>query len=315
VPAIVSQTQFDQVQAKLGQNRSFASRNNTAHQYLLRALVSCGHCLLACTARTLNGRNHSYVCNGKNQAVHSHRATRCPARYVPAAQLDELVWQDLCDLVQHPAHRAAALTRAQGGAWLPQELQARQENLRAGRASLQHQRDRLTDAYLHAVIPLDEYERRRRELERQDQALAAQEQGLLGEADQQRQLAGVVTSLTAFCRRVQTGVARATFEQRRELLLLLVDRVIVTDGDVEIRYVLPTCPASEHIRFCQLRKDYFHHPAVPTELLARFDAPPSDARRDPPPATGIPAAVEVVARIAVQFLRPLARSAPQPLSL
>ena len=69
VPAIVSQEQFDQVQAKLAQNQSFASRNNTAHQYLLRALVSCGRCQLACTARTVNRRNHYYLCNGKGQAV------------------------------------------------------------------------------------------------------------------------------------------------------------------------------------------------------------------------------------------------------
>jgi hypothetical protein len=33
--------------------------------------------------------------------------------------------------------------------------------------------------------------------------------------------------------------------------------VIVTDADVEIRYVLPTSSESERIRFCQLRKDYF----------------------------------------------------------
>jgi site-specific DNA recombinase len=51
VPAVVSRAPFEEVQAKLASNRSFARRNNTAHQYLLRALVSCGHCGLACTAR------------------------------------------------------------------------------------------------------------------------------------------------------------------------------------------------------------------------------------------------------------------------
>ena len=38
---------------------------------------------------------------------------------------------------------------------------------------------------------------------------------------------------------------------------LLIDRVVVTDGEVEIRSVIPTQPNSEHVRFCQLRKDYF----------------------------------------------------------
>src|SRR4029077_1439570 len=37
----------------------------------------------------------------------------------------------------------------------------------------------------------------------------------------------------------------------------LIDRVLVANGDVEIRYVIPTHPRGETTRFCQLRKDYF----------------------------------------------------------
>jgi site-specific DNA recombinase len=67
---------------------------------------------------------------------------------------------------------------------------------------------------------------------------------------------------------VQHGLANATIEQRRQLVLLLVDRVVVTNDEVEIRYVLPTCRESEHVRFCHLRKDYFHHPAACEHLKA-----------------------------------------------
>jgi|SoiMethySBSTD1v2_1073268.scaffolds.fasta_scaffold847983_2 hypothetical protein len=52
------------------------------------------------------------------------------------------------------------------------------------------------------------------------------------------------------------GAAVATFEQKRALVELLIDRVLVANGEVEIRYVLPTHPRSEKIRFCHLRKDY-----------------------------------------------------------
>jgi site-specific DNA recombinase len=145
----------------------------------------------------------------------------------------------------------------QGGAWLPQELQARRENLHKGRLSLQQQCERLTDAYLRAVIPLDEYERRRRDLEQKEQALAEQEALLSGEAERQVALTGLASSLDAFCQRIQDGLTTATFEQKRQLVLLLIDRVIVTDGKVEIRYVIPTTSTSEHVRFCHLRKDYF----------------------------------------------------------
>jgi site-specific DNA recombinase len=262
VSAVVSQAHFDEVQAKLATNRSFARRNNTAHQYLLRALVSCGCCGLACTARAINGRNFYYLCNGKGHSTYSHRATCCPARHTPAGQLDELVWKDLCTLLAEPGPLAAAVARAHGGAWLPQELQARRETLRRAQAHLAQQLERLTDAYLRAVLPLDEYERRRRDLEQRMRALAGQEELLRHDVARRQQLAGVAASLEAFRARVQHGLAAATFEQRRQLVLLLIDRVIVTDAEVEIRYVLPTSPESEHVQFCHLRKDYFHHPSA-----------------------------------------------------
>jgi site-specific DNA recombinase len=70
IPALVTQEQFNLVKAKLAQNKSFAKRNNKAHQYLLRALVSCGVCQLACYARTVPGSNHGYyICSGKERAV------------------------------------------------------------------------------------------------------------------------------------------------------------------------------------------------------------------------------------------------------
>jgi site-specific DNA recombinase len=258
VPAVVSRAHFDEVQAKLATNRAFARRNNTAHQYLLRALVSCGCCGLACTARATGGRNFYYLCGGKRPSTSSHRATRCAARYIPADQLDGPVWQDLCALLGEPGPLASAVARAHGGAWLPQELLARRETLRHGQAQLRQQLERLTDAYLRAVIPLDEYERRRRDLEQRVQALAGQEEQLRCDAARRQQLAGVAASVEAFRARVQRGLADASFEQRRQLVLLLIDRVVVTDADVEIRYVLPTSTESERVRFCHLRKDYFN---------------------------------------------------------
>ena len=60
---------------------------------------------------------------------------------------------------------------------------------------------------------------------------------------------------------MQQGLEQATFEQKRQLIELLVDRVVVTGKEVEIRYVIPLSPKSERIRFCHLRLDYFYGPA------------------------------------------------------
>jgi len=173
------------------------------------------------------------------------------------------VWHDLCELLTHPEWIAYALQRAHGGHWLPQELQARKETLRQAQTALATQLDRLTEAYLREVIPLAEYQRRRQDLEQKQQALAAQEAQLEAQVDRQEKLAGMVTSIEAFCQRVRSGLAQATFAQKRTLVELLIDRVLVDNGDVEIRYVIPTSPRGETTRFYQLRKDYFQVPLVP----------------------------------------------------
>ncbi len=224
--------------------------------------MSCGHCLRACIGRTLAHSPYGYyVCSGKLKS--SDRDNRpCPSRFAPAAQLDERVWQDLCEVLTHPTELTQALERAHAGHWLPQELQARRANLQKGRASLGQQLERLTEAYLQAIIPLPEYERRRRDLAQRDQALAEQEAQLSAQAERHEEVAGLAIAIKEFCARVQRGLVNATFEQKRQLVELLIDRVIVTDAEVEIRYVIPTHPSSEHIRFCHLRKDYFADPCL-----------------------------------------------------
>jgi hypothetical protein len=165
-------------------------------------------------------------------------------------------------VLSHPESITEALRRAHGGQWLPQELKARQENLRQGRAALGRQLERLTEAYLGEVIPLAEYHRRRKDLEQREEALASQEKQLQGQARQRMELAGVAGSIEDFCERVRGGLAEATFEQRRKLVELLIDRVIVTGEEVEIRYVIPTDPSSEQVRFCHLRSDYLGDPST-----------------------------------------------------
>ena len=99
--------------------------------------------------------------------------------------LDEVVWADLCDLLTHPVQVTEALERAHSGAWLPQEMQARQAGLHRVQSSLAQQLERLTEAYLGGVIALEEYRRRRADIEQRRQALE----------EQQRQLASLILQL------------------------------------------------------------------------------------------------------------------------
>ena len=105
--------------------------------------------------------------------------------------------RDLCDVLTHPDSIALALQRAQGGYWLPQELQARRENQHKAQVSLEHQLECLTEAYLNNVIPLPDAERQRwrQDLEQKLPVLNNQAQQLEANVDRQAELAGLVSSI------------------------------------------------------------------------------------------------------------------------
>ncbi len=214
VPQIVSEESFAQVQAKLDANQQGAARN-TRHEYLLRALVSCGACRLSCTGRQTAAGYSYYLCRGRTDPLRVAQGQRCTARYIPAGQLDELVWADLCALLTDPAHVTRALARARGGDWLPQELQARQATIRQALGQLERQQQRLLDAYLAEVIALAELDRKRQDLDRRHATLLAQQRQLDAAAGQRLELAAVAGGIEAFCQTIRAGLATATFAHGR----------------------------------------------------------------------------------------------------
>ncbi len=97
-------------------------------------------------------------------------------------------------------------------------------------------------------------------MEQRLSVIAEQKRQLEANVGHHDQLAGMVQSIEAFCQRVQHGLSEATFEQKRQLIELLIDRVVVTGEEVGIRYAIPTSPKGETMRFCHLRLDYFDRP-------------------------------------------------------
>jgi site-specific DNA recombinase len=127
-----------------------------------------------------------------------------------------------------------------------------------GRAidQVERQKRRLLDAYLGGVLELPELERKRKELDGRSNTLLAQKRQLEASANERIELAKIADSIEQFCKQVKEGLSSATSEQKRTLVELLIDQVVVTDEEVEIRYVIPTSPEGPHLPFCHLRTDY-----------------------------------------------------------
>ncbi|MCP4698248.1 MAG: recombinase family protein, partial [Gammaproteobacteria bacterium] len=253
VPATVSRETFDAARDRLSRNKKMSGRNNKSHQYLLRSMVSCAHCKLSCTARFVSPKYAYYICRGHQKG----RNQCCDAAYIPSDILDKAVWEDLCLVLNTPELTVHELQRAQSGRHLPQALQAQRKSLGAASAQLERQQSRLLDAYLAEIISLDEFERKKQELTQTLEGLNHQLRLLDIQARKQIDAVLLSDNIKKFSERISQTLETLDFDSRRKLVELLIDRVIVYNGKVEIRYVIPASPKSENIFFCHLRKDYF----------------------------------------------------------
>ncbi len=237
VPALVTPELFAAAQERLARNRAWSPRN-TQGEYLLRRLVSCRRCGRAeCVSN--NGRYAYYRCLPRAGDSAGEHHARCQEQSVPTAALDAVVWADLCQVLSDPVVLAEAVRRAQAG-WLNDDARpARQHDLRQRRATLERQRQRLIDAYAAEAVTLEELQARVQALEGRLTDLTWDEQQLATSVEQQAQIAVLATQMETFRATIAQRLDEASFARRRELVELLIDRVLVAPPAVEIRYIIP----------------------------------------------------------------------------
>ncbi len=139
--------------------------------------------------------------------------------------------------------------------------QARRKTLHEAVAQLERQQGSLLDVYLAEVIGREEFVRKRIELEQMSNGLKQELKQVEAQVQQQLNVAKLAEGTKAFCERIQPTLEHLSFAQRRQLVELIIDRVVINDGQVEIRYVIPTSPKGEHVPFCYLHKDYRARPS------------------------------------------------------
>ena len=237
VPALVTPELFAAAQERLGRNRAWSPRN-TQGEYLLRRLVSCRRCGRAeCVSN--NGRYAYYRCLPRAGGRADEHQARCQEQSVPTGALDAVVWADLCQVLSDPAVLDEAVRRAQAG-WLNADARtARQHDLRQRRATLERQRQRLIDAYAAEAVTLEELQTRVRALEGRLTDLTRDEHQFATSAEQQAQVVVLAAQVEDFRATIAQGLDQASFARRRELVELLIDRVLVAPPEVEIRYIIP----------------------------------------------------------------------------
>ncbi len=237
VPALINEDTFRRAGERLKKNIWWSARNNTQHQYLLRGLIRCGECGYKMTG-LFNVRYAYYKCRKGRDLVETHRETKCTSRAVRQKLLDEVVWQKITELLENPELIIEQYKRQKDIA-LSGGIQKQCQKLEQQIQRYDKQIQRLIDAYQTEIITLKELETRKSGLEQKISQLQEQIRNIKAAEKNEIDFKRIFENIEAFCNAVKQGIENASFEDRRKIIELLVEEVIVTNGNVEIAHIIP----------------------------------------------------------------------------
>ena len=249
VPQIIDDETWERTQA-LKKQRSRRAKRNTKVLYLLQHLLKCGECghnfhakAQWRTSSIRNGKKYRYdmavpkryyKCHG----MHSLRIKCRDRQYIRAERLEEPVWSEVKRMLQSPDLIVAGIETldSQDGGGLEEEIAQAERDAR----SIQMEEDRAIRLFVSGKITEAQLDHQRRYItERLESARAKLDYYHAQEASgaEKRRMLEVVL---AWATEVGQGLDDLTDEQRREILLMVVEQVVIDrDNNVDITLAIP----------------------------------------------------------------------------
>jgi site-specific DNA recombinase len=245
VPSIVDNSAFDAVNHITRDNTKWSPRRTEPGQWMLRGLVKCGVCGVGVNCHKMRGRNGTwhryYYCRNHDPIKAGGPDKRCPERNIRADALDSFVFDQIRAALLRPDMLATGEQAVTAHRPVPDDELLAAELARLDRRlhAIDAERRRLVDLYQTALIDLPDLQRRatdtdtrRRDLQQHRDALTSQRENLAHDNQIRNRVA-------EFGHRVLTVIDQLTFDQRQQLLRLVVDEVRVTGWKVTIQLRIP----------------------------------------------------------------------------
>ena len=246
VPIIASDATWEAAQQQLVQNSKHSKRNNKCHRYLLRGLRKCPRCGSTYTGAVQHGYRR-YRCGNTDPGI-SSTGKRCPPGSIGADLLEQLIWDAVAQALRQPDVLVEQYRRLLDREISPDGLAWERKQVALALKRIKSQEDRLTDAYRDDAMDLkrykmemDQLKAKKRELERTSKDIDSRER-------QEWDSRGALKHLQDFCDRVAQGLDSLTFEDRQQLLRLVIERITVADSRVSVETVIPVGTDAVHLR-------------------------------------------------------------------
>ena len=233
VPAIISREAFEAAQRQLAKNRELCSRN-TKRDYLLSGLLVCGNCGYKLGARTTGGRTY-YCCSSKSG---NNRPRSCFAKNIRADSLEPMVWGTVSHLLSQPkliSEQVKNQEQHPAGAYLEATL----DRVSQAIERKEIEADRMLDAYKIGAIDLPTLKRKMDAINSEKASLSEEQARFESELHKAQAQELNDEKLYQFCQSLPTTLTNLDFEDKRQILREVIDRIVVDGDDLTIYGIIP----------------------------------------------------------------------------
>jgi len=252
VPALVEPELREKALARLEENKRY-SGGKSGRKYLLRGLVACAYCTTACTGdvsvSSMGYRYHYYSCRKKRTTQYDARRANhgysCPK--VKAQWLEELVWADVRTFLEDPGEALERVRVQLSDDREGDNLKERHASLTARLTAKQEAKARYVKLYAQGHVDEEELEVYIADLKNQVENLKLLISSVEADLAQEQENKMMARSTEAWLMALRKNLseveqdAEEAFETRRELVKLLVERIVLSRNEegrpkVEITY-------------------------------------------------------------------------------
>ena len=287
VPGIIDSGLWETAQKVLKSNQLESIRNST-REYLLRSLIKCGNCKCTFTGVNYRGRTGRidsayYVCCGKQNYKGPYDG-KCKSKNLPAAWIEKYVWDDVVNFINNPGEAIQQLEdnleikKSEKENWIKQK-----EQLLYNIENKDNEKQSILDLYRSKMI-------NNKDLELQLMKIAKeieQSEKLVKEIDKDLQSKNSIetkfNSVEYLLSSLKTIINKEdiTFEDKRYVILSLVDEVNVTtlEDELKHKYAKINISYKFYTKKCVSVKD-INHTDVPVVITDQIENVPAQSMKE-----------------------------------
>ncbi|UCG94382.1 MAG: recombinase zinc beta ribbon domain-containing protein [Candidatus Aerophobus sp.] len=226
---------------ELRKRRAKFAKRNTKENYLLAKLIHCGRCGEGMAGYTVldslknDGRSY-YRCKSR---VYSKS---CSMPYIRTDRIDPLVWDEIKKVVKNPSLiRQAVEQKNVEYERVLEDFRRELYNIDNKVERLQNQKQRVIRAYRRGKLDLDELGDQKQEIQEEENRLDQEGEEIKLLLGSERNTRQNLLQLEEFAGKIQDSIDNLDFEQRRNIIELLVKKVLITsEGRLRVECIVPS---------------------------------------------------------------------------